>query len=268
MNNPLSTNTPKDQPPETIIQPPEVSSTPQAANRTDGNEPFGPPPLPPNPAKLSSKSLLIIGVSLLIAVAIPVSVYVAQQSQDIRQQAAQIPAPKPFPPGTNGEYTNICGSSYAATYYDNVACPADCDPRDGHCRQGGPVPCQGGGPCVIKWTCNGRLSQCKDNEVWGTEFFVHQPALCDKTVQLDVYPKHCRLPDGGWDPDPLCNDTKGYMVWYSGTTSCPVNPTPTPTPAPGCTGITTSEASTNGTTWTSNNISVPRGTTVYSRPTP
>ncbi len=101
----------------------------------------------------------------------------------------------------SGYYTNLCGSGFEATFY---SCPADCKPHTGECR----------GSYVFKFTCNGKLGECRENLQGPTSYQkVDSPHPgCGKTVQLDVFRKNCL--EGGWSCGE--NDLLGYMVWYSG----------------------------------------------------
>jgi len=102
-----------------------------------------------------------------------------------------------------GYYTNLCGSGTAANFY---SCSANCNPATGECS----------GNYVVKWTCDGNVTDCRDNEsAWSSYHKVDSPHPgCNKTVQIDVFSKNCRE-GGGWN----CGDSDllGYMVWYSGS---------------------------------------------------
>jgi PKD domain len=117
----------------------------------------------------------------------------------------------------SGVYTNLCGSGFTALA--NL-CNKGCNPSSGTCSISNPY--------VVKWTCDGRLNECRNNESsWSTNQSLSGTA-CGKTVQLDVFTKNCRV-GGGW----TCGDSdlKDYMVWSSG--DCPATTqTPTLTPTP------------------------------------
>ncbi len=115
-----------------------------------------------------------------------------------------------------GIYTNICGTGLNATA--NL-CNRGCNPGTGSCSASGNV--------VVKFTCNGRLSECRDNESSFATNHSLNGASCGKTVQIDVFNKNCRA-NGSWNCQ--ADDMLDYMVWYSG--DCQTNPTPTPTPTP------------------------------------
>ena len=120
----------------------------------------------------------------------------------------------------NGFYTNLCGTGTAATEYIRSVCPANCSTGGGFCDNSGISSTDS----VAKFTCDGQLTDCRSNEVWGTSQSLGDPG-CNKTVQIDAYDKRCRDGSGNW----TCSDAdlKGYMVWFSG--AC-VAPTATPTP--------------------------------------
>jgi len=108
-----------------------------------------------------------------------------------------------------GYYTNLCGSGTAANFY---SCSANCNPATGDCS----------GNYVVKWTCDGNTTDCRDNEsAWSSYHKVDSPHPgCNKTVQIDVFSKNCRA-GGGWS----CGDSDllGYMVWYSGDCDDPTS---------------------------------------------
>lgn len=116
-----------------------------------------------------------------------------------------------------GYYTNLCGTSTAAT---GDTCNQGCDPTTGQCKATN----------VVKFTCDGASTQCRNNM---SDFAKSQSlasATCGKTVEIDVYTKKCQTLFGWFCGD---NDKTDYMVWYSGdcTGTSPNNPTPTITPA-------------------------------------
>ena len=115
----------------------------------------------------------------------------------------------------SGVYTNICGTGTAAT---GNSCNRGCDTGNGSCSSGGQN--------VVKFTCDGRQTECRSNESTFSTSQSLAGSACGKTVQIDVFNKNCRI--GGW----TCSDSdvQDYMVWYSG--DCQSNPTPTPTPTP------------------------------------
>lgn len=103
----------------------------------------------------------------------------------------------------SGSYTNLCGGGTNAESY---TCSSGCNPAQGRC--------QSDNESVVKWTCNGKLNQCGENEsAWANVQELGQPG-CDKTVQLSLFDKNCRKNDGSWDTSCVLS---GYMVWYSGT---------------------------------------------------
>jgi hypothetical protein len=113
----------------------------------------------------------------------------------------------------NGTYTNVCGSGLAA---DSHACNGSCNPANGSCSAFGNT--------VVKFTCDGRQTECKNNETMFSNYQSIGAVSCGKTVGIAVYNKNCRA-DGGWS----CGegDMKDYIVWYSG--DCGTNQTPTNT---------------------------------------
>lgn len=122
-----------------------------------------------------------------------------------------------------GTYTNLCGTGPNATAN---ACNRGCNTATGTCTSAETR--------VTRFTCNGRLTECRSNEApFATSYGVSGVA-CNQTVQVDVYDKNCR-PNGTW----LCKpaDLVDYMVWYSGpctsttpTPTVPATQTPTVTP--------------------------------------
>jgi len=121
-----------------------------------------------------------------------------------------------------GEYTNICGSGLMA---NGSTCNGSCNPTTGSCSAGGNT--------VVRFVCDGRQTQCNQNESQfsSVQYFGNPGA--NKTVAIVVFSKPCRL-SGAW----ICGDSdmKDYMVWYSGvnqTAPATTQPFPTyqPTPA-------------------------------------
>src|SRR3989344_8368613 len=126
----------------------------------------------------------------------------------------------------NGVYTNVCGSGTTARLH---SCSSFCDPAKGSC-----VSSKG---WVAKWTCEGKGTECGENEKSGQEQNLSETE-CNRTVTLAVFDKNCRV--GGWS----CTEDnlKDYMVWYSGectdqakqaitpAVTPKVTPTLTPTP--------------------------------------
>lgn len=113
-----------------------------------------------------------------------------------------------------GYYTNICGTGTAATA--NL-CNRGCAPQSGSCSASGNT--------VVRFTCDGKRTECRDNESSFTNYQSVSGAACGKTVQIDVYNKTCRT-NGWWS----CNDGDmlDYFVWYAG--DCPATPSNTPVP--------------------------------------
>ncbi|MBL7156333.1 MAG: DUF11 domain-containing protein [Candidatus Pacebacteria bacterium] len=109
-----------------------------------------------------------------------------------------------------GYYTNLCGSGLSA---DSYSCQANCNTGTGEAR----------GDYVVKFTCDGNLTDCTQNESAWTDYQkVNDPYPgCGKTVQLDVFSKNCRE-DGPYIWSCGDSDLLGYMVWYSG--DCNSNP--------------------------------------------
>ncbi len=118
----------------------------------------------------------------------------------------------------SGTYTNLCGTGLAATA---DTCTAGCNTSVGSCYSTNHF--------VTKFTCSGRVTECRSNEQPFSTSYTLANTACGKTVQIDVFNKNCRA-NGDWS----CNqnsDLKDYIVWYSGDCSTPT-PTPTPTPSP------------------------------------
>lgn len=119
----------------------------------------------------------------------------------------------------NGVYTNVCGSGTTARLH---SCSSFCDPAKGSC-----VSSKG---WVAKWTCEGKGTECGENEKSGQEQNL-SGTECGRTVTLAVFDKNCRV--GGWS----CTEDnlKDYMVWYSGECAGGVTVTVTGTPKPSLT---------------------------------
>src|SRR3990167_6993613 len=83
-----------------------------------------------------------------------------------------------------GYYTNLCGSGSAANVH---RCSGDCDPARGECKSESFF--------VAKWVCDGKSTQCGENESWANSQSLDGTA-CGKTVSLNVFDKNCRV--GGW----------------------------------------------------------------------
>lgn len=122
----------------------------------------------------------------------------------------------------SGVYTNLCGTGLNA---NANSCQRGCNTNTGSCSASGNT--------VVKYTCDGRLSECRSNESSFSSSQSVAGTACGKTVQIDVFNKTCRV-NGGWN----CgnNDLIDYMVWYSGDcqqqpTATPVPPTQTPRPS-------------------------------------
>lgn len=116
----------------------------------------------------------------------------------------------------SGVYTNLCGSGTEATSHD---CSGACNIDTGVCSSSGPF--------VVKYTCNGSVTDCRaDGQPFASSYSLSGTA-CNTTVQIDVFSKNCDSPDGWACGD---GDLKDYIVWYSG--SCGATPTPTPTVPP------------------------------------
>lgn len=141
----------------------------------------------------------------------------------------------------SGTYTNICGTGTAATSNE---CKKGCDIGSGSCTSSGNN--------VVKFTCDGRLSECKNNESGFASSQSLAGTACGKTVQIDVFTKNCR--NGGW----TCGtgDMMDYMVWYSGdcqtVPACDSNQLTmnvNPNPVSVNNSITFSAAGSQGSTW-------------------
>jgi PKD repeat protein len=121
---------------------------------------------------------------------------------------AQIKAAMSF---GNGVYTNVCGTGLNASDH---TCDQGCDPTKGTC--------QNSAATVVKFTCDGKQSECRSNETAFSTSQSFDGTTCGKTVQIDVFSKNCRA-NGGWD----CadRDIKDYLVWYSGDCVSPAQST-------------------------------------------
>ena len=102
----------------------------------------------------------------------------------------------------NGVYTNLCGTGTAATAH---TCNGGCNTATGSCISGTSN--------VVKFTCEGKQTECRSNESAFASSHQVAGTSCGKTVQIDVFNKNCRA-GGGWN----CNDDDivDYIVWYSG----------------------------------------------------
>ena len=118
----------------------------------------------------------------------------------------------------SGVYTNICGTGLSATAN---TCNRGCNTGNGTCSANAPY--------VVKYTCDGRVNECRSNESGFSTAQSLANTPCGKTVQIDVFDKTCRQ-SGNW----TCSDTnlKDYMVWYSGNCQTVPSTTPTRTPTP------------------------------------
>lgn len=116
----------------------------------------------------------------------------------------------------SGVYTNLCGTGFAATAN---TCNRGCNTGNGTCSAGT--------SSVVKYTCDGRVNECRNNESSFSSAQSLAGTACGKTVQIDVFDKTCRQ-NGNW----TCNEAnlKDYMVWYSG--DCAPLPSLTPTKTP------------------------------------
>ncbi len=110
-----------------------------------------------------------------------------------------------------GEYTNLCGSGLTAS---GSNCGGSCNPTTGACSASNAT--------VIRFVCDGRQTQCNQNEdAFNSIQYLGNPGA-NKTVALVVFKKTCRV-NGAW----TCgdNDMQDYMVWYSGTNNVQTAPT-------------------------------------------
>lgn len=105
----------------------------------------------------------------------------------------------------NGVYTNLCGSGTDANAH---TCNNGCNPSTGSCSSSGNT--------VVKFTCEGRQTECRSNESSFRSSQSLAGTACGKTVQIDVFSKNCRS-GSNW----TCGDEDllDYMVWYSGDCS-------------------------------------------------
>lgn len=102
-------------------------------------------------------------------------------------------------------YTDVCGGEFSSQT-GITKCDQGCDALEGSC--------QSDEKYVVKFTCEGKLNECKDNQ---TEFDTQQSIAkteCNKTIQINVFDKDCAIGDNEWN----CNEDnlKDYLVWYSG----------------------------------------------------
>lgn len=142
----------------------------------------------------------------------------------------------------SGEYTNLCGSGTEATHN---TCGGSCNTFEGRCSY--PQ------ASVVRYVCDGRQTECRQNE---SDFSLMQSVQgvgCGKTVQIDVFSKQCRSGNGDW----TCGDgdLKDYMVWYSGDCSSSERPNPSD-PGESCRDyepINTQFRKANDSTWISGN---------------
>ncbi len=118
---------------------------------------------------------------------------------------------------SNGQYTNLCGTGTAATA---DTCNKGCTTSGGYCFSSQAN--------VVKYTCSGRVTECRSNESGFATSHTLSGTPCGTTIQIDVFTKQCRV-NGGW----TCGDADllDYMVWYSGDCQA-ATATPTSTPAP------------------------------------
>jgi hypothetical protein len=120
----------------------------------------------------------------------------------------------------NGTYVNLCGTGMNATA---DMCNQGCSLQAGTCSSSSNA--------VVRYECEGRKSECRENE---SSFAPSQrigSVACGKTVQIDIFDKVCRQ-NGTW----TCGESnlKDYLVWYSGDCkqAPSITPVPSPTPAP------------------------------------
>lgn len=114
-----------------------------------------------------------------------------------------------------GVYTNLCGTGFDAT---GNRCNSGCNVYSGSCSASDAF--------VVKWTCDGKITDCRSNETSFTRTQSVVGTSCGKTVQIDVFDKDCRS-DGGWSCEP--RNLLDYLVWYSGDCSSQSLPTKLPT---------------------------------------
>lgn len=112
-----------------------------------------------------------------------------------------------YRPPFGGEYTNLCGSGFDATFYN---CPANCNINEGWCETQS-------GQWIYVFVCGGRTGECRENmfgPTTGRHYLTSYASVgSNKTVQIDVFNKIC-TEGGGWSCGP--DNLKGYIVWYSG----------------------------------------------------
>lgn len=103
----------------------------------------------------------------------------------------------------SGVYTNICGTGLEASANK---CNAGCNLSSGSCSKATNR--------VVKYTCDGRQTECRSNESGFANSHSLAGTACGKTVQIDVFSKPCRDGNGNW----TCSDSdlQDYIVWYSG----------------------------------------------------
>ncbi len=107
------------------------------------------------------------------------------------------------------EWTNVCGSGTDADWSRRDGCEIHCSSSS--------MSCSNSSSTVIKFTCDGRQTECRSNaSSWSTYQSIGNPG-CGKTVQIDVFAQQ------------NFNQLIDYMVWYTG--DCPT-PTPTPKASP------------------------------------
>ncbi len=141
----------------------------------------------------------------------------------------------------SGIYTNLCGTATSATAN---TCNKGCNTSTGACSAS----------YVVKWTCDGKTTDCRSNETsFASSQSLGSPG-CGKTVQIDVFNKNCRA-GGGW----TCSDAdlQDYIVWYSGDCggqipacdSNAVSMAVNPQPAPLGSNVSFSVSGSQGSTW-------------------
>ncbi len=123
----------------------------------------------------------------------------------------------------SGIYTNLCGSG---TNGQGDTCAKGCDTTQGTCTSPGPY--------VVKYSCNGKQTSCRNDASHFDTTQTVAGAMCGNTVEIDVYKKSCQTLFGWFCSD---NDRVDYMTWYAGdcnssSTSYAGSVQVTPTPAP------------------------------------
>jgi len=115
---------------------------------------------------------------------------------------------------SQGVFTNLCGTGTAATAH---SCNQGCNVKTGSCSAKQAT--------VVKFTCDGKVTDCRNNESSFSTSQSLEGVSCGKTVQLDIFNKVCRT-DKGW----VCGDRdlQDYLVWYSG--DCPAKTSTATTP--------------------------------------